>query len=152
VLVCVAVVAAAGTAGRVSRQAQAAAVTGPRIEITSFSDESIRDPGWIAAGSDGALWFTNGDSIGRITSRGVVSVYRHKSIRWPAAITAGPDGALWFTNATSIGRITTRGVVTLYKHKSIRSPQGITVGRDGALWFTNSEGNSIGRARSLPGG
>jgi streptogramin lyase len=112
-LVCVAVVAAAGAVGRVSRQAQAAVVTGPRIEITSFSDESVRDPGWIAAGS---------------------------------------DGALWFTNATSIGRITTRGVVTLYKHKSIRSPQGITVGRDGALWFTNSEGNSIGRARILPGG
>jgi sugar lactone lactonase YvrE len=57
------------------------------------------------------MWFTNdsNNSIGRITTAGVVTNYTSSSIRNPNAIAAGPDGALWFTNSgnDSIGRITT---------------------------------------------
>ena len=55
-------------------------------------------PAGITAGPDGALWFTNRDSIGRITTGGTVTSFRHASIGDPWGITAGPDGALWFTN------------------------------------------------------
>ena len=56
------------------------------------------------------------DSIGRITTAGVVTNYTGTGISDPYGITAGPDGALWFTNDgnNSIGRITTAGVVTNY--------------------------------------
>ena len=73
------------------------------------------------------LWFTNkgNNSIGRITTAGVVTNYTDPSINEPEGITAGPDGALWFTNNgnNSIGRITTAGVVTNYTDPSISSPE-----------------------------
>ena len=81
--------------------------------VTIYRDRGISSPPGIAAGPDGALWFTNpgNDSIGRITTAGTSPTYRHPSISYPKGITAGPDGALWFTNSgnNSIGRITTGG-------------------------------------------
>ena len=52
----------------------------------------------ITAGPDGALWFTNWDSIGRISTDGVSSDYTGPGISEALGITVGPDGALWFTN------------------------------------------------------
>ena len=128
------------------------AVTAPTGagKVTFYTDRSIVGQGnGIAAGPDGALWFTNqgNNSIGRITTAGVVSNYTNPSISVPYRITAGPDGALWFTNEgnNSIGRITTAGVVSNYTNPSISKPVGITVGPDGALWFTNTGSNTIGR-------
>src|SRR5260370_23588161 len=74
----------------------------------------------IAAGPDGALWFTRSSpsmsSIGRITTEG--SVTNVFSI--PTAFTVvenialGPDGALRFTESmgNKVGRITTSGTIT----------------------------------------
>jgi streptogramin lyase len=74
-----------------------------------YIDASMYGTREIAAGPDGALWFTNGkgNSIGRITTAGVASSYSGYGISTPEHITAGPDGALWFTNPgnDSIGRI-----------------------------------------------
>ncbi len=113
------------------------------------ADPSIDAPDEIATGPDGALWFTNssGNSIGRITTDGVISHFTDPSIRNPVGIVAGPDGALWFTNSfgASIGRITTGGSVTSYSSNLISFPEEITVGPDGALWFANSLSDSIGR-------
>jgi streptogramin lyase len=96
-----------------------------------------------------ALWFTNfgNNSIGRITTAGVITIYSATGIASPGGITAGPDGALWFTNsnANSIDRITASGTVTSYTGTGIDEPKGITTGPDGALWFTNVTSNSIGR-------
>jgi hypothetical protein len=78
------------------------------------------------------------DSIGRVTTVGVVTNYTGTGISYPEGVTAGPDGALWFTNYNSIGRITTAGVVSNYTGTGISHPDGITTGPDGALWFTNS--------------
>jgi streptogramin lyase len=109
----------------------------------------------MAAGPDGAMWFTeNGaDKIGRITTSGDVTKY-------PPALGSGledialrPDGALWFTEGAGnkIGRITTLGALTEYAlarqvPRSIAAgPNGIVAGPDGAVWFTDQAEDNIGR-------
>jgi virginiamycin B lyase len=67
-------------------------------------------PTGIAAGPDGAMWFTElrDDHIDRITLDGRITRYPiPTSHAGPYGITAGPDGAVWFTEglAGKIGRI-----------------------------------------------
>jgi virginiamycin B lyase len=109
--------------------------------------------GQIAAGPDGALWFTEitsnqiaGNKIGRITTAGTVIDFSLPSITSIEGICAGPDGALWFTEPFSnkIGRITTQGVITEYPAGAIY-PYLITSGPDGALWYTDFYATAIGR-------
>jgi hypothetical protein len=113
---------------------------------------SQSDPVGIAAGPDGALWFTEslGNKIGSITTGGAIAEYAVPTADSAVqGITAGPGGALWFTesSADNIGRITTTGVVTEYPVPTAFSqPYGIAAGPDGALWFTESAGNNIARA------
>jgi virginiamycin B lyase len=101
----------------------------------------------IAAGPDGALWFTdwNTNQIRRITTAGAITGFpvpessSGNGSLW--GIVAGPDGALWFTehSANRIGRITTAGAVSQYPLRSPGgAPYGITAGPDGALWFAES--------------
>ena len=105
----------------------------------------------IAAGSDGALWFTeeDGNKIGRITTSGVMTEYRVPTRNsGPFGITAGPDGALWFVenNSYQIGRITTAGAITEYPIPTPDANGGdIAAGPDGALWFNEWDANNIGR-------
>jgi virginiamycin B lyase len=89
----------------------------------------------ITAGPDGALWFTNNisNTIGRITTSGVVTLFPLAANSGAGVITAGPDGALWFTTSTGIGRISTSGAVTVFPVSG--EVDGITAGPDGALWF-----------------
>jgi virginiamycin B lyase len=134
---------AASTAGNITIYSS----SGIRLSTAAYANSGI------AAGPDGALWFTNpgNNTIGRITTTGQVTSYRGASIRNPWAITAGPVGALWFTNWTtpSIGRISTGGKVSAFTG-AIQDPNSITAGPDGALWYTNWSpggrcGWSIGR-------
>ncbi len=137
------VLSVAGASPRAS--AASATVVG---QVTTYH-MGLGNPVGIAAGPDGALWFTNlyGNSIGRITTSGTVTNYTGTGVITPVGIAAGPDGALWFTNlyGNSIGRITTSGTVTNYTGVGIGNPVGIAAGPDGALWFTNQGNNSIGR-------
>jgi virginiamycin B lyase len=99
--------------------------------------------GAIAAGPDGALWFTDSFErrIWRATTAGALRFYSLPSGQ-PAAIVAGPDGALWFTatnaNPAQLDRISTAGVITT---KSVSAgPNGASLGAiasgpDGNLWF-----------------
>jgi virginiamycin B lyase len=110
----------------------------------------------IVSGPDGALWFAQGDSVGRITTSGQITIYgtspRPTTSAWDLGvqdITVGPDGALWFTkkNGNAIGRITTGGKITEYT-AGISASAGLTSiapGPDGALWFTEMSGGRIGR-------
>jgi virginiamycin B lyase len=105
-------------------------------------------PAGIAAGPDGALWFSDpgNDTIGRMSTHGAFSFFR-AGAEVSTGITAGPDGALWFTVAQEdamIGRVTTGGQVTLFKDPGGSFPQGIAAGPDGALWFGEING-TIGR-------
>ena len=71
----------------------------------NYATTLISGPYGITTGSDGALWFTNDDnSIGRITTGGLVTRYLEAGLSGPGAITVGPDSALWFTNGTGVGK------------------------------------------------
>jgi len=117
--------------------------------VTNFTDPSINQPEGIAWGSDGAMWFVNyaNNSIGRISTSGVVTNYVSTAIDQPFEIAAGADGALWFTNSggDTIGRITTTGTVSTYTLPTGEAPFAIAAGPDGNLWFTDLGLNSIGR-------
>jgi len=108
-------------------------------------------PTGIAAGADGALWFTaeGTNKIGRITIGGSVKEFPVPTpISAPVGIAAGPDGALWFTELVGdqLGRITTSGALSEYSLPTKDAqPQGIAAGPDGAVWFTELAGNKIGR-------
>ena len=90
----------------------------PDVSIVSYRLAIGSNPGAITAGSDGALWFTNGGgaSIGRITTSGAITDFVNGGqINEPTGDCLGmPDGVLWFTNypLNTIGRITTSGVVS----------------------------------------
>ncbi|HZT11419.1 MAG TPA: hypothetical protein VFA29_01315 [Candidatus Baltobacteraceae bacterium] len=104
----------------------------------------------IAAGPDGALWFTDYDDgiIGRMTTTGKLRTFNVPGVNgYPAAITAGPDGALWFTvpDQSTIDRIDTAGKITSFAKGITGDPDGITQGPDGALWFTEPSASKIGR-------
>jgi virginiamycin B lyase len=73
----------------------------------------------IARGPDGALWFTGANLIGRITTQGVITIY--KMLGNFGQMTEGPDGAMWFIYVpnyllgifnTAIGRFTVATSVT----------------------------------------
>ncbi len=112
----------------------------------------------ITAGSDGALWFTDGSEtqIWRITTSGVISSYPLPPVSSlyngaSGGITPGPDGALWFTYSYAVGRISTSGAVTIFPlTPGWVTGTSIVAGPDGALWFTSSTNqttatNQIGR-------
>ncbi|HLK69415.1 MAG TPA: hypothetical protein VKU19_38555, partial [Bryobacteraceae bacterium] len=98
----------------------------------------------IAAGPDGALWFTEGLTeansmkIGRLTTSGTVTEFTVPPPSFEGGyltdITRGPDGALWFGEIGNLGRIDTAGNVRHFQ--SGGGPQGnwIQTGPDGALW------------------
>jgi virginiamycin B lyase len=118
--------------------------------ITEFLiPTSGSSPDGIAAGPDGALWFTeSGGKIGRITTDGVITEFPVPTANsQPHGIAAGPDGAMWFTEnyANQIGRITMAGVVTEFSIPTAGGPWGIAAGPDGNLWFTGLGGQQIGR-------
>jgi virginiamycin B lyase len=135
-----------GAIGRITTDGKSKIYQLPMIGNGNFWPDF---PGSIAAGRDGALWFTLNVTgmIGRITTSGKVSYYTIPSSgHAPWDIVAGPDGALWFTDGpaesveygynSSIGRITTAGKITEFHIPSGSGPDQITVGSDGALWFT----------------
>lgn len=109
---------------------------------------STSRPNGLAAGPDGAMWFTAGvNAIGRITSNLVVSSFVIPSANSAGSITKGPDGALWFMENSAVGRMTTSGAVTA-EYPITGSSGGfmnITTGSDGALWFTSLFNGSLNR-------
>ena len=119
------------------------------LSITEYATSS-GGAGAIVTGPDGALWFTEGAKIGRITTAGSLTEYPipPDSSGSILSITAGPDGALWYVETfnNKIARITTAGVVTEYAvPTSDTNPWGIASGPDGALWFTEQYGTNVGR-------
>ena len=106
-------------------------------------------PGGIATGPDGALWFTDWSTIGRVTLTGSITQFPLPTTSYIGSITAGPDGALWFTDPfySKIGRITTAGLIDEFALPTSTGygNAGITVGPDGELWLTNTNDNTIAR-------
>ena len=121
----------------------------PQLFVIDYLSPQLFQPQEIVPGPDGALWFTQYNAIGRVTTAGVFTYYPLPTSGGTAAgIAVGPDGALWFTEPTgnNVGRITTSGTINEYPIPTANSaPRFIASGPDGALWFTENAGNEIGR-------
>jgi virginiamycin B lyase len=131
----------------------------PAMLAGRIAEFPIPSPGaaeGIAAGPDGALWFSERytDQIGRVTTHGVFTIYSFSSTtNMSADITAGPDGALWFTfpnnvppnNSGQVGRITPAGNTRFYRIPWTSDPEAIVTGPDGNLWFTDHLAAAVGR-------
>ena len=140
-----------------------AAMADPLGQITEFSaglnpDSSpgTSEPGSIAAGADGTLWFTDPGTpaIGRIKPSGQITEFSTglHPLAYPTGIAAGPDGNLWFTDnrgKNAIGQITPSGQITEFSTglNPVTYPTGITARPDGDLWFTDQDG-AIGQIGS----
>ena len=116
-------------------------------------------PGAIVAGPDGALWFTQLGSIGRIATNGTITDFLGVVSGFePAGLTVGPDQALWFTDIGNnmVGRMTTDGVLgeaplpTASGFTEGNLLDQIAAGPDGALWFVESRAGQIGRDAIVP--
>lgn len=81
-----------------------------KLPSPGFEQGSLLTAYGIAAGADGALWYTQRPgTIGRLTTLGVISEFQVPTAgAAPVIITAGPDGHMWFTElaGNKIGRIT----------------------------------------------
>lgn len=123
--------------------------------VTDYpTDSALSGPFAIAAGPDGALWFTelNAREIGRMTVNGTLTMHAPLpgggSASYPYGIAAGSDGAMWFVaQAPSIvGRIdSSGGILTKALASATANPTSIVSGPGGALWFTEGVTKAIGR-------
>jgi virginiamycin B lyase len=125
----------------------AVTVTGQvtQYRFTPLSDSSDFRPRSIAAGPDGALWFTAGvPAVGRITTDGQVSFFTKGIPGEVDEIAAGPGG-LWFPVADHRGiwRITAAGEVTGFSGHF--SPFAMAAGPDGNMWFSEFDRRVVGR-------
>jgi virginiamycin B lyase len=108
-------------------------------------------PQWIAAGSDGNMWFTEfpGNTVAKITPAGVVTECPAipSAASNPQGIIGASDGNLWFTEfaASKITRVTTACAYTEFATLfASDGPQLLTDRGDGNLWFTGFTGNHVG--------
>jgi virginiamycin B lyase len=124
--------------------------------VVEYVIPSTGVPEHIAAGPDGALWFSERytTQIGRVTVRGRFKIFSFPvNNHMSTDITAGPDGAMWFTFPNSvppndggeIGRITTTGDANFFLIPWVSDAESITTGPDGNLWFADHVAKAIGR-------
>ncbi len=104
----------------------------------------------IAAGPDGALWFTGqGEQVGRITTAGVVTEFSvpdapplegstpATSLSDPGiqTIVAGPDGNLWFTTSSNLTSSSTTGSNYVWGNPSIGRLTPARASSRSSTWF-----------------
>jgi virginiamycin B lyase len=130
---------------------QAVAFT-PKPTFYQFSiPVAANRPQWIAAGSDGNMWFTEfpGNTVAKITPAGVVTECPAipTAASNPQGIVGASDGNLWFTEfaGSKITRVTTACAYTEFSTLfASDGPQLLTDRGDGNLWFTGFTGNHVG--------
>jgi streptogramin lyase len=139
-----------------ARSAPPASATPTAPRVVEYEIPSPGVPEAIAAGSDGALWFSERytTQIGRVTVGGRFKIYSFAMANHMSTdITPGPDGALWFAFPNSvtpydsgkIGRITTAGDSTFYQIPWVSDAESITAGPDGNLWFADHVAAAVAR-------
>jgi virginiamycin B lyase len=137
-------------------------------DVTPFplSDPAFPDispkPYGLAAGGDGAVWFTtpdvnSGGGAGMTAAIGRLDPATGETQLFPLSdptklmgyMTADVAGRLWFTTPTgnTIGRIDpSSGQIVEFQIPTPDShPIGITFASDGSLWFTEASSDNIGR-------
>jgi streptogramin lyase len=115
--------------------------------ITEFHVSNVGVPQGITTGPDGNLWFTEfyDNVAGRITTKGVSTLFTLNTQNSATYITNGSDGALWLTllndvggsTTNQIGRLTTSGKLTTFRVPKASYIWDITTGPDGNLYFTD---------------
>ncbi len=116
-------------------------------------------PQWIAAGSDGNMWFTEnpGASVARITPAGVVTEFAIPTANaQPQMIVGATDGNLWFTEfsttpppgTSKIAKVTTTGTFTefstLFAPPPPDNPLGLVDRGDGNIWYVANGSSRVG--------
>jgi virginiamycin B lyase len=144
-VVCVLVVLPAAAA-----RAAGPATSAFSVQVSNFTDPGIVFPRGITGAPDGTLWFTNdrGDSIGRITTGGVISMYKSPvSLGNPSQILPGLDGTMWFIIQNGPGGVTIGRIGMDGSFLGGYGPQpagayasGIAPAPDNAMWVTTSKG------------
>jgi len=104
-------------------------------------------PGFITAGPDGNMWFTDSgaNSVSRITSSGVVTAFTVPTVEAELqGIISASDGRLWFAEYMSdkIGAMTTAGAFVEYS-VSADSPELLLDRGDGTIWAGGDGGNEL---------
>jgi virginiamycin B lyase len=138
----------------------------PRPTFYQFSiPVSTNKPRYIAAGSDGNMWFTEspGNAVARITPAGVVTEFTVPTAnafepQGPHIIGAS-DGNLWFTEsgptANKISKVTTTGTFTefstLFAPPPPDQPFGLVDRGDGNIWYVANGSSRVG-FQSISGG
>jgi len=156
----------ADVVGTASGLPESRATFAPTPTFYQFSiPVSTNRPQWIAAGSDGNMWFTEnpGSKVARITPAGVVTEFTIPTANaQPQKIIGASDGNLWFTEFTTtpsstskIARVTTTGTFTefstLYAPPPPDNPLGLVDRKDGNIWYV-AEGSSRVGFQSVGGG
>jgi streptogramin lyase len=120
---------------------------------------STNRPQWIAAGSDGNMWFTEspGSAVARITPAGVVTEFTIPTANaQPQMIIGASDGNLWFTEfsttpspgTSKIAKLTTTGTFTenstLFSPPPADNPLGLVDRGDGNIWYVANGSSRVG--------
>jgi virginiamycin B lyase len=113
------------------------------------STRSPRSTPWATC-TDGSLYFTLGNQIGKLTTSGTFTAYTIGMMAAANDICLGSDGNLWFCdNTNKIGRMTPSGTFTEWNIPTTgTAPLRIVSGPDGNLYFTESTASKIGRITS----
>jgi streptogramin lyase len=132
----------------------------PKPTFYQFSiPVSTNRPQYIAAGSDGNMWFTEspGGKVARITPAGVVTEFTIPTANAiPSHIIGASDGNLWFTEyalvpppgTSKIAKVTTTGTFTeystLFAPPPVDQPWGLVDRLDGNIWYVGYGSSRVG--------
>ncbi|MGC2635234.1 MAG: hypothetical protein WA215_13620 [Candidatus Cybelea sp.] len=114
-------------------------------KVTKFSVATDQTPlaGEIVIGPDKNLWFADDSNIGRVTPKGVVTLFPTDPKYYTEAqeIIVGPDGDLWYSspNSVLVGRMSTSGNVLstfAIKNGTIRQ---LVLGADNHVWLSQAQ-------------
>ncbi|MFT4034301.1 MAG: hypothetical protein QM679_01850 [Patulibacter sp.] len=111
--------------------------SGQWTAFTPTSD-SLSSPQSIVAGNDGALWFIDGGSggrVGRVTTSGDITFPTTSLV--PTALGLGPDAPIWAAQGSTVGTIGATSERLLTGSSSVSA---LTTGPDGALWAATATG------------
>jgi virginiamycin B lyase len=115
-------------------------------EVTLFDVPSGARVRRLTACADAAVWFTAGESVGRVDAHGAITETAVGSVTGDLACDA--VGTVWFTEPEQnrIGRLDTAGTLTHVEVPTAASGlEAIVLGAEGHLWFSESNAGKIGR-------
>jgi virginiamycin B lyase len=106
----------------------------------------------IAAGADGAIWFTidHSDAIGRLRNGRIERLSTSSQNIEPLGLAVAADGSAWYTDlaARAIARVSTAGEIARFVLDTPIARLGrLAIAPDGAVWFADLTGYGITRLK-----